>query len=619
MHQKIFVPFIILIILIIGGCVDSENSSLQESQQMEASLQESQQMENLNEAWIIKTVSRIEDSQGIEGGYSDFPPEQPTLYSTYYFLESLKLLDKEPEHKQATIDWLSSQEQEILNGNDSANMRDIYFLTMSLDTLEVKPAYSSDLISKVMELQTPDGSFSEKKGDEGTLLDTFRAITVLHTLGVDLNQVSLTKTWLINKWMESGENENLWYSTSETSMLISAIELYEVNISSPQYRSPRMEKAVEQKIIIESQLESLPDTNMDFFTLSSFTDFLLMNGSISSEAQSNIKTYLQEKQLQDGGFNALLDKYGESHGTYLALKTASNIGLELNGNVSEFIYNHEPLDGGGGFRPAYRMISSPENTYLSVKALNILGSEPANKDELHTYLESQWQTDSRKAKNYYYLLMTYNLLNKEPPQDMQLKSWIKNNLDDVSNQPAESMDLEEVLYLAKLANLFNIELNNRDILVAKLQSFQQKDGGFGFEASDLFVTFYIVNILKELDASPLNKEGCIAWIQEGQIDDGGFIIRRGSDRTNSSDIYSTYLSVISLNALDAKPKDHSKLFEWMKDCQAEYGGFKFAPEYADLDVSESAFEASLEGTSWGLMVWSTLSDEQISKNLLNNS
>lgn len=613
MYQKIFIFFTLFIILFISGCINNENSSFQESQQVD----------NLNETWILKTINRIDDSEGIEGGYSEFSPEEPTLYSTYYFLESLKLLDKKPEHKQATIDWLFSEEQKMLNENGSANIRDIYFLTMSLDTLGVNQTNSSGLISKVMELQTSDGSFSEKEGDKGTLLDTFRAITVLRTLGVDLNQVAFTKAWLINKWMDSGENETPQNLISDTSMLREALELYDVNVSSTQYQSPRMEQAVEQKNIVENQLESLPDTNMDFFTLSLFTDFLLRNGSIPPELRSDISKYLQEKQLQDGGFNAFLDSYGESQGTYLALKTASDIGVKLDGNISEFIYNHEPLDGRGGFHPAYRMISSPENTYLAVKALNILDSEPANKEKLHTFLESQWQTDSqtdfRRVKNYYSLLMTYGLLNQEPPQDEQLKVWVKNNLDEVSNQPVESMDLEEVLYLAKLANIFDIELNNRALLVTKLQTLQQKDGGFGFEASDLFITYYIVNVLEELNASPLDREACIAWIQEGQSEDGGFIIRRGLIHTNSSDIYSTYRSVISLNALGAKPKDSSKLLKWLNDCQAEYGGFKFAPEYADLDVSENGFEASLESTSWGLMVWRTLSDEQTSKDLLKNS
>ena len=69
-------------------------------------------------------------------------------------------------------------------------------------------------------------------------------------------------------------------STAETSMLISMLELYNVNIYS-QNKSPRMEKLTEQKSIVENQLESLPDAEMDLFTLNSFTDFLLINGSIS--------------------------------------------------------------------------------------------------------------------------------------------------------------------------------------------------------------------------------------------------------------------------------------------------------------------------------------------------
>ncbi len=578
---------------------------------------ESSFIEDTNESWSANTISRLESSQAVYGGYSDFPPEEPALYSTFYSLESLKLLDKEPQNKQATIDWLLSEEQ-ILKQNNSSNIRDIYFLTMSLDILGVKPANSSSLISKIMELQTPNGSFAEEKEDEGTLLDTFRAVTALHSLGVDLNQVPSTKEWLIEKWEENEENSNLRDSTTETSMLISMLELYKININS-QNKSPRMEKLVEQKSIVEDQLESLPDAEMDLFTLSSFTDFLLINGNISSEIRSDIGTYLQSEQLQDGGFNLLLDNYGEQQGTYLALKTASKIGLNLNNNVSTFIYNYEPLDGSGGFRPAYRLISSPENTYLAAKSLKILGSEPEDKEKIMRYVADEWQEGSRDAKNAYYLLMVYKLLNCSYPQDLQFEERIKKSLDQCANQSVESMDFETIYYLAKLANLLAIDFNNRDMLITKMQSIQQKDGGFGFEASDLFMTFYVVNILEELGSSPLNKQDCVSWIQKGQIDDGGFIIRRGSIRTNSSDIYSTYMSVVSLNTLDAKPENSDKLLEWLRNCQYKYGGFKFAPEYADLDASADTFEASLEYTYYGLITWSILSEDQASLNLPNSN
>lgn len=589
----------LLSFLIFTGCVS----------QKAAYNRESLSLDSTNESWSANTISRLESSHAVYGGYSDFPPEEPTLYSTFYSLESLKLLDKEPQNKQATIDWLLSQEQMILRQNNSSNIRDMYFLIMSLDILGVKPVNKSNFTSKIMELQTPNGSFAEEKKDEGTLLDTFRAVTALNSLGVDLNQVPSTKAWLIKKWEEPEENSNLTDSITETSMLISMLKLYKVDIYS-QNKSPRMEKLTEQKSIVEDQLESLPDTEMDLFTLSSFTDFLLINGNISSEIRSGIETYLQREQLQDGGFNLLLDNYGEQQGTYLALKTASKIGISLNNNISTFIYNYEPLDGSGGFRPAYRLIPSPENTYLAVKSLRILGSEPEKKEEIMKYIADEWQEEPKDAKSAYCLLMVCNLLNQPYPQNTQFKEWFKTDFDKCINQSIDSMDLEEVLYLIKVANLLDIELNNKDKLIAKLQSSQQEDGGFGLEASDLFMTFYAVNTLEELGSSPLNKESCISWIREGQVADGGFIVRRGSTHTNSSDIYSTYISVVSLNTLNAKPESSDKLLEWLRDCQYKYGGFKFAPEYADLDASEDTFKASLEYTNWGLVTWEILSEDQ---------
>jgi hypothetical protein len=592
--------FFIVLLLISSGCISKKASSNQKVSKLE----------NKSDFWTLNTVDRLEGSHGIDGGYSNFLPQEPTLYSTYYFLESLKFLGKEPKHKQATIDWLLSKEKEIIKQDNSSNIRDIYYLTMSLNILGAKPANSSKLISKVKELQTSDGSFAEKKGDKGTLLDTFSAITVLDILGVDLNQTPVTKTWLIEKWTEPEENDDLINLTSETPMLLSALELCKVNISSSQNQNPRMDKLLKQRSTMEEKLKQIPNVGMDLFTLSSFTDSLLINGSISSGIRSDIGIYLQKVQLKDGGFNALSDKYGEEQGTYLALKIASSIGLSLNDNVSTFIYSHEPLDGSGGFRPAYRLISSPENTYLAVKSLKILGSEPSDKEGLIRYAGNKWHEESRNSKTTCYLLMVYNLLNQPYPEDSQLKELVKTNFDEYVNQSTYSMNLEEVLYLAKMADLLNIKLENKSELIDKLQSAQQKDGGFGYDASDLYMTFYVVSILKELGSYPLAKDECISWIQDGQINDGGFIIRRGSIHTNSSDIYSTYMSMVSLNNLDAKPKNPEKLIKWIKDCKDEYGGFRLAPKYADLDASESTFKASLEYTSWGLITSNILSEKE---------
>jgi hypothetical protein len=597
--RYLFIFFFILFFLF-SGCI-SEKAVLN---------QEALELGNKNESWTTDTINRLESSYAIDGGYSDFPPEEPTLYSTYYFLESLKLLSKEPKYKQATIDWLLLKEKEMAKQNTNSSIRDIYFLTMSLNILGAKPANSSNLISKVMELQKPDGSFTEQKGGEGTLLDTFRAINILYTLGVDLNQIPLTKAWLIDRWTKPVENDDLINLTSETPMLLSALEFCNVNISSPQNQSPRMENLLKQRRTIEEQLKLSTNSQMDLFTLSSFTDSLLITGNISSEIRSDIGMYLKERQLEDGGFNALLDNYGEEHGTYLALKIASNIALSFNDNVSVFIYSHEPLDENGGFRPSYRLISSPENTYLAVKSLKILGLEPSHKEELFKYVKNDWSEESKNIKSTYNLLMIYNLLNQPYPEDTQFKEMVKTIYDESANQSLDSINLEEVLYLTKVANLLNINLDNKNKLIGKLQSTQQKDGGFGYDASDLYMTFYVVSILKELGSYPLAKDECISWIQDGQINDGGFIIRRGSIHTNSSDIYSTYMSMVSLNNLDAKPKNPEKLTKWIKDCQDEHGGFRLAPKYADLDASESTFKASLEYTSWGLITSNILSEKK---------
>ncbi|MDY0388198.1 MAG: prenyltransferase/squalene oxidase repeat-containing protein [Methanolobus sp.] len=598
MYKKICVFAIIIFISIPSGCFDNSSSSTQVNLQKE----------NFNEVWSLETVKRIENSQGVDGGYSDFPPETPTLYSTYYFLASLELLNKEPKYKQQTINWLLSKEKELIEQQNSSSIRDIYFLTMSLDMLDLKPSNSSNMVSKVMKLQISDGSFANKIGDKGTLLDTYRAVVILNKLGIDLGTIPKTKEWLVSMWMDKKINDNLVYSFDEALLLESALELYDFDITSPENAGYRMKTIGKQTDTIKDEINLTSKNEIDLFTLNTFSEILLRSDNIDSESSSIINLYLKEKQLKDGGFNAFLGTYGESQGTYLALKISSNFGVRTNEDVIyEFISKHELPDG--GFRPAFRLISSNENTYLAVQSLKILGSEPSDELELKKYLENQWITDENSAKDVYYLLMTYQILDQTPPDKANIKEWVESNFVKESSQSPNTIDLKKILYLSKIANIVGIQINDKETIISKIQLLQNEDGGFGIETSDIFTTFFALEILDELNAYPLKKESCVAWINKGQNTDGGFVIRRGNISTNSSDIYSTYLSVLSLENLNSSPQNIQGVTEWLQDCKDDTGGFRFAPEYAELDASPDTFEESLEYTAWGLMTMETLKNE----------
>ncbi len=97
--------------------------------------------------------------------------------------------------------------------------------------------------------------------------------------------------------------------------------------------------------------------------------------------------------------------------------------------------------------------------------------------------------------------------------------------------------------------------------MSRLQSIQNDDGGFGFENSDTYTTFLVVSILSGFDAHPLDKKGCILWIKECQTNDGGFVFTRGEYSSNNSDLYSTYLSVVSLESIDSEPENAEGLLK----------------------------------------------------------
>jgi hypothetical protein len=258
------------------------------------------------------------------------------------------------------------------------------------------------------------------------------------------------------------------------------------------------------------------------------------------------------------------------------------------------------------------LISSTENTYLAVQSLKILNQEIPNEDKLYIYLENQLRTNKKEPKSVYYSVATLKLLNQELANKNTLIKWIEPQMGDIANKPVEDISADDIfnlMHLVKTANDLGMNINEKNIIIEKMQGFQQNDGGFGFDSSDIFMTYYIVAVLNELDADPLNKELCISWIKEGQTDDGGFIFRRGVVFTNSSDIYSTYISLSCLNILKAEPKYPENLQRWLDDCKINSGGFAFTTSDSDLNSTFNPSEASLETTAWGLMAYNHIATQ----------
>ncbi len=583
--------------IIISGCISTysrQNTQVQNIQDHE---------------WVSNTSKLFAEARGIDGGYSDFPPQFFSFYSTYYFLSCLDILDKDMKYKDATIDLLLSKEQDLLKSDD-INLNDLYFLTLSLDLLETQPDNKSALISKVMNLKNSDGSFSEVKGSEGTLLDTYRALSVLKIAGADLDQIPDTKDWLIGKWKNTGESTQLLDITSEFNLLYYALDLYGVDIRTSKEYAQETNWILEQRYNIESQLESIPENEIDLITLDSFTEFLSITGGIRSDIKTTIESYLISKQLPSGGYNVFHEKYGESQGTYLALKMYSIIGADLNDNDVPFIYRHEVLDGSGGFRSSYRLISSAENTYLAVQALKVLGEDVPD-EEVYDYLGTKLDSSYVNPKDVYFIVTTCQLLDKEIHVDKKLVEWIEDSIGDILNK--ENQDLEDIvnlMYLVETANYLDINLDftNKDDFTKRIQYLQTEEGGFGFESPDIIMTYYIVMILSELGSEPLDKESCVSWLKDGQIEDGGFAMRRNGVTANGSDMYSTYISMSCLSVLESEPNNPEELLIWLDNCRVGAGGFSFTIDYALIDATMNSSEASLETTAWGLIAWNHLSN-----------
>jgi len=58
-----------------------------------------------------KTLKLIENCEVPSGGYVDISPREPTLYSTYHFIEISTMLGIKIENKEKTLEWLREMEK----------------------------------------------------------------------------------------------------------------------------------------------------------------------------------------------------------------------------------------------------------------------------------------------------------------------------------------------------------------------------------------------------------------------------------------------------------------------------------------------------------------------------
>lgn len=553
-----------------------------------------------HESWNKKTTEKIGYSHAPEGGYADFAPNDPDLYSTYYFSLALKNNHIDLMQKEQTDLWLYSRERELIANPSQVTLKDLYYLTGCMKNYDILPENRSGIMSLVEQYSQPDGSYADRPGLEGSSLDTIRALEILDFIGNNTGNMDITREWLARQYQYDQISEDEDYLLTETQVLLPVSHL--TGIDPDLEGSTRLQKSIEERYAgkWKSELEALPGKKPDLFTLKALETEVRFSGKLTPEISQKIQDYVYSLELPDGGYNAILGDYGESQGTYLAMKLLSDIGSPVHDTTIEFIRRHESRYG--GFRPAFKITPSLKDTFYATQVLTRLDPHNPAIPAVKPWLDARMADPSLSPEDQYYLVMTYHELGESVPQAATLRNIPEQQITTYSISPDQLGDLEQVFYLLKMVKATDHPLDSaqRDSIIRKINQFQNSDGGYGYGGSDLASTYYALGSLDTLSASPDNPEACISWIEQGYAGDGGYYYRRGDQSTNFSYITPTYMSVSSLNYLHRYPGNAKTTLQWIDSSRYSDGGIQLMPEKPDTEVNDATFREKLEYTIQGL-------------------
>ncbi|MFA6331998.1 MAG: prenyltransferase/squalene oxidase repeat-containing protein [Methanoregula sp.] len=553
-----------------------------------------------HESWNAKTVEKIGYSHAPDGGYADFAPDDPDLYSTYYFSLALKNEHIDLMQKEQTHRWLYSLEQEFIANSSRISLKDVYYLTGCMKNYDILPQNRSGITYLVAQFRQPDGSYADRPEFNGSSLDTMRALEILEFAGNNTVIANATREWLVQQWKRDQISPDEDYVLAETQVLVPALSLAEIdpdkilsNSSQKNIQAPYAGRWV-------SRLEDLPGKKIDLFTLNALEREVRMSGKLTSQITQKIQDYIYSLELPDGGYNAILGNYGESQGTYLAAKMLTDIGCPVHNQTIDFILRHQSRYG--GFRPAFKITPSQKDTWFAIRALALMDPDNPAIPSVKPWLDAQMDNPGLSSENQYYVVMTYGELKETVPDAAALRNTIKQRITTVSGSAYEQGDMEEIFHLLNIAKILDLPLEpaQRDHLIQKVNELQNTDGGYGRGGSDLMTTYFALGSLDALSATPLNPEACASWIGQGYTDDGGYRYRRGDRSSNFSYVSPTYLSVSSLTYLHKYPATADTTLQWINNSKYSGGGIQLMPEKPETEVNDVTFRENLEYTVQGL-------------------
>jgi len=536
------------------------------------------------------------------GGYSDFNPAVPNVYSTYYCLKILNIphFDRKLPHRSKTIEWLkhvshgSCESKRIHN----EQLDGVYYWSKCADILdiEIDNSVREDIIEMLYETASSSAQVifgnAPVDPDSHELSYLYKIIDICQSIGIQFDAHPSLDAWLVEQW--NGNSLNNPATLPRMSKIYKLLKWTQGNRAEKLNTQSHKEEVAS----VIHDLFSCDGRRIDMPKLEHGWQLAAELGHDIEISEPELKN-LAEIQNPDGGFGIFNEPISDNRGTFIAagiLSDVDAISVIDRKALLDFVQFNVVDDGGFSFR--YRQDPSLENAsaihWLISKGNTGISASHSFDNPISN--DSHLEEPSTPSELYKCLKIFEN-------SDIKDFSWevesvvdeFRNNLSKITAEQEKL--LEEVYYISLLEQEFSSKTELRDFgdedTIGTLLNAKNDDGSYGKKNSPrIRKTYHAIYSLKHLNHQPPNKEETVKWLRKHKEEGSGFRQRVESDFR--PDVVSTYFAIKTLSLLNRKVTNAKPVINWLRSLCQINGGRINSHSYDHPKVQHTVLAADLE-------------------------
>jgi hypothetical protein len=250
----------------------------------------------------------------------------------------------------------------------------------------------------------------------------------------------------------------------------------------------------------------------------------------------------------------------------------ANINLK---NALRFVHQREHENGGFTL---YHGIPDTKNTYYGIKTLQMFGKEPFNIEKTIKWIEKLQKERIPGIYGVFYQLNILKFYNREINVEGKYKTGLNSKKDYAS--------LKDAYYHTKVSQILGVK--NLSKIAEWILLYQNEDGGFGKERSDIESTYYALESLNIINPILILKKGLIFnFLQNCKTAGGGFSF--------IPNVYPPYIeptcAAIRIHEIIGKTSENpGKTIKFAENLQNGDGGFRRS-KYMGISELEYTFKS----------------------------